>query len=191
MVDILRERGLLDACTSEAGLRAACAPGGPPQRVYCGFDPTADSLHAGNLLGIVVLAWFQRCGHTPVALVGGATGRVGDPSGKSSERPLLDEETLEANVAGIARLLGALLPASAEGGGGAPIVLNNMDWFGGFSLLDFLRDVGRYARVGVMLSKDSVKSRMVAAPEGGEQAEGMSFTEFSYQLLQACAPVTR
>jgi len=189
VVDVLRERGLLDGVTNEAGLRAACAPGASRQRAYCGFDPTADSLHAGNLLGVVVLAWFQRCGHTPVALVGGATGRVGDPSGKSSERPLLDEATLEANVAAIGALLTRLLPAGAPGGGGAPLVLNNMAWFGGFSLLDFLRAVGRYARVGVMLSKDSVKARMTApadgASSGAEQAEGMSFTEFSYQLLQA------
>jgi len=186
VVDVLRERGLLDACTNEPLLRAACAPGSPPLRVYCGFDPTSDSLHAGNLLGILVLAWFQLCGHTPVALVGGATGRVGDPSGKSSERPVLDEATLERNVAGIAEVLTRLLPAGSAGG--APVVLNNMEWLGGMSLLLFLRDVGRHARVGVMLSKDSVRARMTSAAGAGEeaeQAEGMSFTEFSYQLLQA------
>ena len=92
VVDVLKERGLLDACTNEDELRKACADGS--LSVYCGFDPTADSLHLGNLLGIVVLAWFQRCGHTPVALLGGATGRVGDPSGKSAERPVLDDDTI-------------------------------------------------------------------------------------------------
>lgn len=217
MVDVLRERGLLDAVTNEAALRASAAAG--PLRVYCGFDPTAPSLHLGNLLGVMVLAWFQRCGHTPVALVGGATGRVGDPSGKarprgvitpplasrvrgslraprlgaqSTERPVMDEATLEANVAGIGALLGALLPsaaaASGEAGLAAPLVLNNMAWFGGMSLLDFLRDVGKHARVGVMLAKDSVKARMGTPGAEGEAGEGMSYTEFTYQLLQACVP---
>ena len=97
VVDVLQERGLLDACTNEDELRKAASEGSIS--VYCGFDPTADSLHLGNLLGIVVLAWFQRCGHTPVALLGGATGRVGDPSGKSAERPVLDEDTINANTA--------------------------------------------------------------------------------------------
>jgi tyrosyl-tRNA synthetase len=187
VVDVLRERGLLDACTNEAGLRALAAPGAPPLRVYCGFDPTADSLHLGNLLGILVLAWFQRCGHTPVALVGGATGRVGDPSGKSTERPVLDDETLERNTAGIAALLGRLLVGDAPGGGGgSPVVMNNIEWFGGLSLLDFLRDVGKHARVSVMLAKDSVKNRINRGDEADAgQQEGMSFTEFTYQLLQA------
>ena len=191
VVDVLRERGLLDACTNEAGLRALASPGGPPLRVYCGFDPTADSLHLGNLLGILVLAWFQRCGHNPVALVGGATGRVGDPSGKSTERPVLDDETLERNTQGIAKLLGRLLDGesgASAGGGGSPVVMNNIAWFGSLSLLDFLRDVGKHARVSVMLAKDSVKNRINRGEEspGGEgQQEGMSFTEFTYQLLQA------
>lgn len=187
VVDVLRERGLLDACTNEAGLRALAAPGSPPLRVYCGFDPTADSLHLGNLLGILVLAWFQRCGHTPVALVGGATGRVGDPSGKSTERPVLDEQTLEKNTAGIAALLGRLLVGDAPGGGGgSPVVMNNIEWFGSLSLLDFLRDVGKHARVSVMLAKDSVKNRINRGDEADAgQQEGMSFTEFTYQLLQA------
>lgn len=188
MVDVLRERGLLDAVTNEQSLRALSAPGSAPLRVYCGFDPTADSLHLGNLLGIIVLAWFQRCGHVPVALVGGATGRVGDPSGKQTERPLLDEPTLARNVDAIAALLARLLSSPDAQQDRRVEVLNNMSWFGGMHLLDFLRDVGKLARVGVMLSKDSVKARM-SSPSGseaaGEGAEGMSFTEFSYQLLQA------
>jgi tyrosyl-tRNA synthetase len=219
VVDVLRERGLLDAVTNEAGLRAAASLSTPsaPLRVYCGFDPTAPSLHLGNLLGIIVLAWFQRCGHTPVALVGGATGRVGDPSGKarinqrglkgsvhsrlfthtfpfssaqSTERPVLDDATIDFNVAGIAALLTRLLPAGGTASDGsdaasAPIVLNNIDWFGAMPLLDFLRDVGKHARVGVMLAKDSVKARMGTPGAEGEAGEGMSYTEFTYQLLQA------
>lgn len=151
-----------------------------PLSVYCGFDPTADSLHLGNLLGIIVLSWFQRCGHEPVALVGGATGRVGDPSGRSSERPVLSEAQIEANVAGIRRVLEGVLSRAAAGApGGAPRVrvLNNLDWFGPMSFLAFLRDVGKHARVGAMMAKDSVRTRM-------ESEQGISFTEFTYQLLQ-------
>lgn len=172
VVDVLTERGLVDAITNEEELRKAAAAG--TLSVYCGFDPTADSLHLGNLLGILVLVWFQRCGHTPVALLGGATGRVGDPSGKSSERPVLDDATIEGNVAGIQRILSTLLTQR-----GAPTqgkMLNNLDWFGGMGFLEFLRDVGKYARMGTMLGKDSVRTRL--------DGDGMSFTEFTYQLLQ-------
>lgn len=183
VVDVLKERGLLDGVTDEAGLRRAAASG--RLKAYCGFDPTADSLHLGNLLGVVVLSWFQRCGHTPVALVGGATGRVGDPSGKSTERPVLGDDALAANVAGVAevltRLLGRRGPASPAASAETPLpaveLLNNVDWLGAVSLLDFLRDTGKFARVGVMLAKDSVKSRLAG--------DGLSFTEFAYQLLQA------
>jgi tyrosyl-tRNA synthetase len=187
VVEILRSRGLVQEVTSDELERAAAAT---RLSVYCGFDPTADSLHLGNLLGIVVLAWFQRCGHEAVALVGGATGRVGDPSGRSSERPVLSEEAIERNVAGIRRLLTSILErstaaaasaAAASGDGsssaGGVRVLNNLDWFGPMSFLGFLRDVGKYARVGAMLAKDSVRSRM-------ESESGISFTEFAYQLLQ-------
>lgn len=163
-----------------ADLRPRLRP--PHQRslpVYCGFDPTADSLHLGHLTGIVVLAWFRRCGHTPVALLGGATGRVGDPSGRAAERPVLTEEALNANVAGIRATLEALLGReTCAARGPAPRILDNVDWFGPVSLLDFLRDVGKHARVGAMLSRDSVRSRMDA------DGDGMSFTEFTYQLLQ-------
>lgn len=145
--------------------------------VYCGFDPTAESLHLGNLLGIIVLAWFQKCGHKPVALLGGATGRVGDPSGKSVERPVMSEEIIERNVQGIERTLRSLLAAPPESNLQEPMVVNNLDWFGGMGLLTFLREVGKYARVGAMTAKDSVKRRM-------ESEEGISYTEFTYQLLQ-------
>ena len=175
---MLKERGLLDACTNEEELRKAADEGS--LSVYCGFDPTADSLHLGNLLGIVVLAWFQRCGHAPVALLGGATGRVGDPSGKSAERPVLDEDTINANTAGIQKILeGVLANSAAMAGADVPAarVMNNLDWFGSMGFLEFLREIGKYARVGTMMAKDSVKTRL-------DSEQGMSFTEFSYQLLQ-------
>jgi len=178
IVDVLKERGLLDACTNEEELRKAADEGS--LSVYCGFDPTADSLHLGNLLGIVVLAWFQRCGHAPVALLGGATGRVGDPSGKSAERPVLDEDTINANTAGIQKILeGVLANSAAMAGADVPAarVMNNLDWFGSMGFLEFLREIGKYARVGTMMAKDSVKTRL-------DSEQGMSFTEFSYQLLQ-------
>ncbi len=182
VVDVLKQRGLLDACTNEDELRESAASGS--LSVYCGFDPTADSLHLGNLLGIVVLAWFQRCGHTPVALLGGATGRVGDPSGKSAERPVLDEATINANTEGIRAILEDVLRNSAEMASEdgvtdvkTAVVMNNLEWFGGMGFLEFLRDIGKYARVGTMMAKDSVKTRL-------DSEQGMSFTEFSYQLLQ-------
>ncbi|KAK9820078.1 hypothetical protein WJX72_005856 [[Myrmecia] bisecta] len=174
VVQVLRERGLIQDVTNDT-LEAVASK--EALSVYCGFDPTAESLHLGNLLGIIVLSWFQRCGHQPVALLGGATGRVGDPSGRSLERPILSEEEIERNVAGIRRILEKLL-TSADPTGPKPLLLNNLDWFGGMSFLGFLRDVGKYARVGTMLSRDAVKSRMEA------DGEGISFTEFTYQLLQ-------
>lgn len=140
-----------------------------PIRLYLGFDPTADSLHLGSLVGIVALKWFQMHGHTCIALVGGATGRIGDPSGKSVERPLLDESALESNVASLKKYLSHILPGIE--------IVNNQDWLGSFSLIEFLRDVGKYFRVGTMLSKESVRLRM-------ESEEGLSFTEFTYQILQ-------
>jgi len=172
VLNILRERGLLDACTSEGSLSEATQK---PVRVYCGFDPTADSLHLGNLLGIVVLSWFQRCGHTPVVLLGGATGSIGDPSGKSVERPLLETKIIQSNTLKIGQNLEEVL--GRESKYPPPLVMNNLDWFADMSFLDFLRNVGRYARVGTMISRDSVKTRL-------DSESGMSFTEFSYQLLQ-------
>jgi tyrosyl-tRNA synthetase len=172
ILNILRERGLIDACTNDGLLSEASRK---PLRVYCGFDPTADSLHLGNLLGIVVLSWFQRFGHTPVILIGGATGSIGDPSGKSVERPLLEIETIQSNTAKIVQNLEEILSRNSKHS--PPLVMNNLDWFEDMSFLDFLREVGRYARVGTMIARDSVKSRL-------DSEAGMSFTEFSYQLLQ-------
>ena len=169
----LRDRGLLDACTSEALVDQATLL---PVRVYCGFDPTADSLHIGNLLGIIVLSWFQKHGHTPVALIGGATGRVGDPSGKSSERPVLDDSTVDSNSRAIEHTIRSILSNEMQTGESL-IVVNNLEWYSRMSFLDFLRDVGKFSRVGTMLAKDSVKSRLASE-------SGISFTEFSYQLLQ-------
>ncbi|KAG2432307.1 hypothetical protein HYH02_013029 [Chlamydomonas schloesseri] len=161
--------------TNTEELEAAAAAG--RLSVYCGFDPTADSLHLGNLLGIVVLSWFQRCGHEPVALLGGATGRVGDPSGRSTERPVLSEEQIEHNVTSIGNLLRGILVRNSPAGAPAVRVLNNLDWFGPMAFLTFLREVGKFARVGTMMAKDSVRTRM-------ESEQGISFTEFTYQLLQ-------
>lgn len=183
VVQVLRERGLMQDATAGAELEAAAASAS--LSVYCGFDPTAESLHLGNLLGIVVLSWFQRCGHRPVALIGGATAAVGDPSGKSAERPVLSPEAIAKNTAGIAAMLSALLSVpdqSSSGDGGAPpphppLLLNNLDWLGGMGLLTFLRDVGKFARVGSMVAKESVRRRM-------ESEAGISYTEFTYQLLQ-------
>lgn len=147
-----------------------------PVKVYHGIDPSADCLHLGNLLGLIVLRHFQKMGHTPVLLLGGATGMIGDPSGKSKERSLLDERTLKHNISMIEVLVRKLLPQ--EPGMPAPIFVNNYDWFASIKFLDFLRDVGKHFRLGNMLSKESVQNRL-------ESSEGMSFTEFCYQTLQA------
>lgn len=140
---------------------------------YIGFDPTADSLHVGHLVQIMTLVHFQRAGHKPYALVGGATGMVGDPSGKSQERNLLDAETLQHNVASVRKQLEAFLDFNA--GSNAAVMVNNYDWFEKMSFLDFIRDVGKHISVNYMMAKDSVKKRLET---------GMSFTEFSYQLVQ-------
>tara|TARA_B110000090_G_scaffold85652_1_gene97396 strand:- start:775 stop:2064 length:1290 start_codon:yes stop_codon:yes gene_type:complete len=139
---------------------------------YIGFDPTADSLHIGNLVQIMSLVHLQRCGHKPFALVGGATGMVGDPSGKSAERNLLDEATIKHNIHGVTAQLKKFL--AFDGVNGAEVV-NNQDWFKGFEFLDFIREVGKHISINYMLAKDSVKSRLDT---------GMSFTEFCYQLVQ-------
>ncbi len=139
---------------------------------YIGFDPTADSLHIGNMVQIMTLVHFQRSGHKPIALVGGATGMVGDPSGKSAERNLLDEETLNHNLACVKKQLESFLDFEGEN---AAEVVNNYDWFKEFNFLDFIRDVGKHITVNYMMAKDSVKSRLES---------GLSFTEFSYQLVQ-------
>ena len=140
---------------------------------YIGFDPTADSLHIGSLVQIMTLVHFQRSGHKPIALIGGATGMVGDPSGKSAERNLLSEEALQHNLAGVKKQLEQFLDFNC--GDNAAEVVNNFDWFKSFNFLDFIRDVGKHISVNYMMAKDSVKSRLET---------GMSFTEFSYQLVQ-------
>lgn len=145
--------------------------------VYIGFDPTSDSLHIGSLVPIILLVHLQQFGHKPIALVGGATGMIGDPSGKSDERNLLDETTLEKNVAGIKNVLSQFLDFK-DTSANAPILVNNYDWMKDFSFIDFARDVGKRITVNYMMAKDSVKKRL--AGEG----EGMSFTEFTYQLIQ-------
>jgi tyrosyl-tRNA synthetase len=147
---------------------------------YIGFDPTAASLHIGNLATIMLLVHLQRAGHRPLALVGGATGMIGDPSGKSAERNLLDEDTLRRNQAGIQAQLEKFLDFS-EGPTGA-LVVNNYDWFKEFNFLQFLREVGKHLTVNYMMAKDSVKRRIGGNDDSG--ADGISYTEFSYQLLQ-------
>lgn len=147
---------------------------------YIGFDPTADSLHIGNLVPIMLLARFQRAGHKPVALVGGATGMIGDPSGKSDERNLLDEPTLRHNQEAVRKQLSRFLDFTGSGDNCAELV-NNYDWMKDFSFLDFIRDVGKHITVNYMMAKDSVKNRISV---DSEEAGGMSFTEFTYQLVQ-------
>jgi len=145
---------------------------------YIGFDPTSDSLHIGSLVPIILLVHLEKFGHKPIALVGGATGMIGDPSGKSDERNLLDEATLEKNVAGIKAVLSRFLDFNAAATN-APVLVNNYDWMKDFSFINFARDVGKRITVNYMMAKDSVKKRL-----SGESGEGMSFTEFTYQLIQ-------
>ena len=149
---------------------------------YVGFDPTADSLHIGNLVPIMLLAHFQRCGHKPVALVGGATGMIGDPSGKSAERNLLDESTLLHNQSAIQKQLAHFLDFN-EGSENSAVMVNNYDWMKEFSFLEFIRDVGKHITVNYMMAKDSVKNR-ISNDDSSGGSEGMSFTEFTYQLVQ-------
>jgi tyrosyl-tRNA synthetase len=174
LIEDLQWRGLLADCTDLDGLAKRLAEG--PITVYCGFDPTGDSLHVGHLMGQLTLARFQRAGHHVIALAGGATGMVGDPSGRSSERNLLTPEQLDHNIACIKAQLSSLLDFTAAANPAR--LVDNADWIAPFSFLDFLRDVGKYFSLNVMLAKDSVKSRM-------EGDGGISYTEFSYQLLQA------
>jgi len=173
ILDELAWRGLIHQATEETALRELLSKS---TVVYAGFDPTADSLHVGSLLPLIMLRRFQRAGHRPIALVGGATGMIGDPSGKSDERQLLSKEVLIENVRGIQRQMEQFL--DFDGPSGA-VVVNNFDWMQSFSFLDFLRDVGKNFPINVMLSKDSDKSRH-------ERTDvGLSYTEFSYMLLQA------
>lgn len=148
------------------------------QAAYVGIDPTADSLHIGHLVGVMMLRHFQLAGHKPVALVGGATGMIGDPSGKSAERNLLDEATLRHNQEALKEQLGRFLDFGSQEANAA-ILVNNYDWMKDFSFLDFIRDVGKHITVNYMMAKDSVKKRL-----SSDAKEGMSFTEFTYQLVQ-------
>ena len=145
---------------------------------YVGIDPTADSLHIGHLCGVMMLRLFQHCGHKPLALIGGATGMIGDPSGKSQERNLLNEETLVHNINGIKKQLERFLDFDSDAPNAAELV-NNYDWMKNYSFLEFVRDIGKHITVNYMMAKDSVQKRL-----NGEARDGLSFTEFSYQLLQ-------
>ncbi len=168
----LTDRGLVHQSTDASVLRSWLKT--PGRRVYAGFDPTADSLHVGHLVAIMLLRRVAAAGHEPIALIGGATGMIGDPSGRSEERNLLSPETLQANIAAVEDQIRRLLESV-----GQPVhVVNNADWMRGVGYLEFLRDVGKHVPLSQMLAKDSVKSRL-------ERDGGLSYTEFSYMLLQA------
>ncbi len=171
VIEELRKRGFIDAITSEDLVKKVESP----ISFYIGFDPTSDSLHIGNLVGIMALCWFQKFGHNGIGLLGGATARIGDPSGKSVERPLLSEDALATNVTALEKQLRSILEKGSLQK--PPKFLNNDSWFKGYSFIEFLRDIGRHFRMGSMLAKDSVKTRL-------HSDEGISFTEFSYQVLQ-------
>jgi len=178
--DELRWRGLIHQTTDDHALPPWLAEA--PRTVYAGFDPTGESLHVGHLMGLIVLRRFQRAGHRPIAVVGGATGMIGDPSGKSAERNLLSLDQLERNVAAMTDQMRSFLDFDA--GEHSALLVNNIDWTAPWSYLAFLRDVGKNFPVNVMLAKDSVKSRLGRGEEADPHA-GMSYTEFSYMLLQA------
>ncbi|WP_265433302.1 tyrosine--tRNA ligase [Aeromonas salmonicida] len=174
LLDELTERGLVAQNSDPAALASHLAT---PRTVYCGFDPTAGSLHIGHLVPLLMLRRFQLAGHTPVALVGGATGLIGDPSFKATERSLNSADTVQGWVASLSAQIKALLPA--DEGLSAPQLVNNGDWMGQMSALDFLRDIGKHFSVNAMLARESVRQRL-ARPD-----QGISFTEFSYTLLQS------
>ncbi len=173
LLDELAWRGLIHQCTDQEGLAKLLNSG--RQTVYIGFDPTASSLHVGSMMQLMTLRRFQSAGHRPIALVGGATGMIGDPSGKSEERNLLSTDQLRENVEGVAAQMRRFLDFDGDAGA---ILLNNFDWMQHYSYLDFLRDVGKSFPVGAMLGKESVRARL-------ESEAGLSYTEFSYMLLQA------
>ncbi|MPZ53870.1 MAG: tyrosine--tRNA ligase [Acidimicrobiia bacterium] len=169
-LDVLHSRGLVVDTTDEDVLRGHLSE---PRTFYAGFDPSAASLHVGNLVGIMVMAWLQRSGHRPIALAGGATGRIGDPSLKDEERSLMDEETITANLTGIRRQFGLVLDMDSA------ILVDNYDWTRGVGLLDFLRDIGKHFSVNQLISRESIRRRLE------DREQGISYTEFSYGLLQA------
>jgi tyrosyl-tRNA synthetase len=174
IIDELEARGLYASCTDREGLSELLTKQAPVA-VYAGYDPTASSLHVGHLVPTIMLKRMQLAGHRPIIVVGGATGMIGDPSGKSEERNLLDDATLATNVAGLRSDLGRLLDFDAKDTGA--LMLNNADWTRGVGFLEFLRDVGKHLTINYMMGKDSVKSRL--------EGDGISYTEFSYMLLQA------
>jgi len=174
LLDDLDARGLIQDCSDRAALTARISE--RPVTLYYGCDPTADSLHIGNLIGLLVLRRFQEAGHRPIALAGGATGMVGDPGGRSEERNLLDEVTLAANVAAIKAQIGRIVDLSGGDSGG--VLVDNRDWTADIRLIDFLRDIGKHVTVNTMVARESVRNRLASE-------RGISFTEFSYMLLQA------
>jgi tyrosyl-tRNA synthetase len=174
LIDELRWRGLLHQCTDEGALREHLRTG--TRSVYCGFDPTSDSLTIGNLVPIMLLVHVARAGHTPVVLMGGGTGLIGDPSGKSQERQLQTPERVAANIESQRGIFGRVF---AGAGQAEPRIVNNLEWLGKLGFLEVLRDVGKHFSVNVMIQKDAVKSRLES------RDQGISYTEFSYQILQA------
>ena len=175
ILDELTWRGLINDCTDSEALTERLGKG--PIVLYCGFDPTSDSLHVGNLVPLIALRRFQDQGHIPVALAGGATGAIGDPSGKSAERTLLTRETLQENITAVKTQLGKLLDFDTSSNPAR--LLDNADWTENVTLLDFLRDIGKHFTVNNMVAKESVRARME------DRDVGISYTEFSYMLLQA------
>ena len=175
IIEELEWRELISDCTDREGLQERLAKG--PITLYCGFDPTADSLHVGSLVPLLALRRFQLCGHHPIAVAGGATGSIGDPSGKTAERQLLTHELLKANIEGVKVQLGSFM--EFEGVENAAQLVDNADWTAPLSFLDVLRDIGKHFKVNAMVSKESVRARME------DRDVGISFTEFSYMILQA------
>jgi len=175
----MQARSLVQQCTDATGLEAHLGAGGAGCRAYVGFDPTADSLTIGNLVGIMALARFQRAGHTPVAVMGGATGLIGDPSGKTAERTLSTRDEVAGRVERIGRIFAGGELFDTTGALPRLEMVNNIDWLGGLGFLDALREVGKHFSVNMMVQKDSVKERL------HNREHGISYTEFSYMLLQA------
>jgi tyrosyl-tRNA synthetase len=173
-LEVLRGRGFLHDVSDEPALARLLAD----ERVtfYVGFDPTAPSLHIGHLMGMMVMGWLQRMGHRPIAVAGGGTGRVGDPTDRDTERELLDEARLAENLAGIRSQLGRIIDLSSADRG---LLIDNHDWLGRFGFIEFIRDIGKHFSVNAMIARESVKRRLE------QRDQGISFTEFSYQLLQA------
>ena len=175
IIEELEWRGLVSDCTDREALTQRLAKGAVT--LYCGFDPTADSLHVGNLVPLLALRRFQQFGHKPIIVAGGATGSIGDPSGKSAERQLLTHEQLKANIEGVKKQLAGFLEFDGEAN--AALLVDNADWTAPLSFLDVLRDVGKHFKVNAMVAKESVRARME------DRDVGISFTEFSYMILQA------